>query len=159
VVQVVKKVSVKTFKISPITSILVEVFEIIYTEQGKANALKYGITNNDLFEYQTKREYNAKILQDLVEHGLQSLHNIEIITPNFDEMVKAKPTKSKTIELPNELFNKVNQFIKENSLSGQEFMLQALERTIIRNKLNIDYLKSLVEKVYNYYRVNEGNRA
>jgi hypothetical protein len=153
--QVVKKVSVKTFKISPITSILVEVFEIIYTEQGKANALKYGITNNDLFEYQTKREYNAKILQDLVEHGLQSLHNIEIITPNFDEMVKAKPTKSKTIELPNELFNKVNQFIKENSLSGQEFMLQALERTIIRNKLNIDYLKSLVEKVYNY-RVNEG---
>jgi hypothetical protein len=155
VVQVVKKVSVKTFKISPITSILVEVFEIIYTEQGKANALKYGITNNDLFEYQTKREYNAKILQDLVEHGLQSLHNIEIITPNFDEMVKAKPTKSKTIELPNELFNKVNQFIKENSLSGQEFMLQALERTIIRNKLNIDYLKSLVEKVYNY-RVNEG---
>lgn len=149
-----KKVSVKTFKISPITSILVEVFEIIYTEQGKANALKYGITNNDLFEYQTKREYNAKILQDLVEHGLQSLHNIEIITPNFDEMVKAKPTKSKTIELPNELFNKVNQFIKENSLSGQEFMLQALERTIIRNKLNIDYLKSLVEKVYNY-RVNE----
>ncbi|EIK02857.1 hypothetical protein O287_02699 [Staphylococcus aureus M0094] len=150
-----KKVSVKTFKISPITSILVEVFEIIYTEQGKANALKYGITNNDLFEYQTKREYNAKILQDLVEHGLQSLHNIEIITPNFDEMVKAKPTKSKTIELPNELFNKVNQFIKENSLSGQEFMLQALERTIIRNKLNIDYLKSLVEKVYNY-RVNEG---
>jgi hypothetical protein len=158
VVQVVKKVSVKTFKISPITSILVEVFEIIYTEQGKANALKYGITNNDLFEYQTKREYNAKILQDLVEHGLQSLHNIEIITPNFDEMVKEKPTKSKTIELPNELFNKVNQFIKENSLSGQEFMLQALERTIIRNKLNIDYLKSLVEKVYNY-RVNEGNRA
>jgi hypothetical protein len=158
VVQVVKEVSVKTFKISPITSILVEVFEIIYTEQGKANALKYGITNNDLFEYQTKREYNAKILQDLVEHGLQSLHNIEIITPNFDEMVKAKPTKSKTIELPNELFNKVNQFIKENSLSGQEFMLQALERTIIRNKLNIDYLKSLVEKVYNY-RVNEGNRA
>jgi hypothetical protein len=155
VVQVVKKVSVKTFKISPITSILVEVFEIIYTEQGKANALKYGITNNDLFEYQTKREYNAKILQDLVEHGLQSLHNIEIITPNFDEMVKAKPTKSKTIELPNELFNKVNQFIKENSLSGQEFMLQALERTMIRNKLNIDYLKSLVEKVYNY-RVNEG---
>jgi hypothetical protein len=155
VVQVVKKVSVKTFKISPITSILVEVFEIIYTEQGKANALKYGITNNDLFEYQTKREYNAKILQDLVEHGLQSLHNIEIITPNFDEMVKAKPTKSKTIELPNELFTKVNQFIKENSLSGQEFMLQALERTIIRNKLNIDYLKSLVEKVYNY-RVNEG---
>ncbi|SGX34476.1 hypothetical protein [Staphylococcus argenteus] len=150
-----KKVSVKTFKISPITSILVEVFEIIYTEQGKANALKYGITNNDLFEYQTKREYNAKILQDLVEHGLQSLHNIEIITPNFDEMVKAKPTKSKTIELPNELFNKVNQFIKENSLSGQDFMLQALERTIIRNKLNIDYLKSLVEKVYNY-RVNEG---
>lgn len=150
-----KKVSVKTFKISPITSILVEVFEIIYTEQGKANALKYGITNNDLFEYQTKREYNAKILQDLVEHGLQSLHNIEIITPNFDEMVKAKPTKSKTMELPNELFNKVNQFIKENSLSGQEFMLQALERTIIRNKLNIDYLKSLVEKVYNY-RVNEG---
>ncbi|HDB8930791.1 TPA: hypothetical protein O7L29_002721 [Staphylococcus aureus] len=150
-----KKVSVKTFKISPITSILVEVFEIIYTEQGKANALKYGITNNDLFEYQTKREYNAKILQDLVEHGLQSLHNIKIITPNFDEMVKAKPTKSKTIELPNELFNKVNQFIKENSLSGQEFMLQALERTIIRNKLNIDYLKSLVEKVYNY-RVNEG---
>ncbi|HCT5864440.1 TPA: hypothetical protein POG81_002735 [Staphylococcus aureus] len=150
-----KEVSVKTFKISPITSILVEVFEIIYTEQGKANALKYGITNNDLFEYQTKREYNAKILQDLVEHGLQSLHNIEIITPNFDEMVKAKPTKSKTIELPNELFNKVNQFIKENSLSGQEFMLQALERTIIRNKLNIDYLKSLVEKVYNY-RVNEG---
>ncbi|MBC3103880.1 hypothetical protein [Staphylococcus haemolyticus] len=150
-----KKVSVKTFKISPITSILVEVFEIIYTEQGKANALKYGITNNDLFEYQTKREYNAKILQDLVEHGLQSLHNIEIITPNFDEMVKAKPTKSKTIELPNELFNKVNQFIKENSLSGQEFMLQALERTMIRNKLNIDYLKSLVEKVYNY-RVNEG---
>ena len=96
-----KEVSVKTFKISPITSILVEVFEIIYTEQGKANALKYGITNNDLFEYQTKREYNAKILQDLVEHGLQSLHNIEIITPNFDEMVKAKPTKSKTIELPN----------------------------------------------------------
>lgn len=150
-----KKVSVKTFKISPITSILVEVFEIIYTEQGKANALKYGITNNDLFEYQTKREYNAKILQDLVEHGLQSLHNIEIITPNFDEMVKAKPTKSKTIELPNELFNKVNQFIKENSLSGQEFMLQALERTMIRNKLNIDYLKSLVEKVYNY-RLNEG---
>jgi hypothetical protein len=155
VVQVVKKVSVKTFKISPITSILVEVFEIIYTEQGKANALKYGITNNDLFEYQTKREYNAKILQDLVEHGLQSLHNIEIITPNFDEMVKSKAYKSKTIELPNELFNKVNQFIKENSLSGQEFMLQALERTIIRNKLNIDYLKSLVEKVYNY-RVNEG---
>ncbi|HBC4702407.1 TPA: hypothetical protein KES57_002712 [Staphylococcus aureus] len=149
-----KKVSVKTFKISPITSILVEVFEIIYTDQGKTNALKYGITNNDLFQYQTKREYNAKILQDLVEHGVHSLQNIKLITPNFDEMVKAKPTKSKTIELPSEVFIGVNQFIKEHSLTGQEFMLQALERTIIRNNLNIEYLKSLVEKVYNY-RIKE----
>ncbi|MDS0998453.1 hypothetical protein [Staphylococcus epidermidis] len=150
-----KEVSVKTFKISPIASILVEVFEIIYTDQGKTNALRYGITNNnDLFQYQTKREYNAKILQDLIEHGVHSLQNIKSITPNFDEMMKEKPTKSKTIELPSEVFIGVNQFIKKHSLTGQEFILQALERTIIRNNLNIDYLKSLVDKVYTY-RIRE----
>ena len=145
------EMNVKTFKLSPLAYRLVEVFEIIYTEHGKANAFKYGINKNDLFQYQTKREYNAKIVEDVVKNGLKPIENLRQVTDTFDEKISQRPNKSKTMELPPHLFTSINLFIEEHKLTGQQFVLQALERTILRNNLDVRYIKSLLDKIKKYY--------
>lgn len=144
-----KDIRAKALKITPMTAMLIDVFEIIYTEQGKGKAFQYGIVDNSLFQYQKKRDYYAKITNDLVKNSVPSLDNLKAITKDFDDRVIVKPDRTKTIELPKALFEEVNKYIKDNSLSGQEFILQALERTIIRNNIDMDYLKDVVNKVDN----------
>lgn len=63
-----KDIRAKSLKINPMGAMLIEVFEIIYTEQGKAKAFKYGITDSNIFQYQMKKEYYAKITSDLIKH-------------------------------------------------------------------------------------------
>ncbi|MDA3118961.1 hypothetical protein NVQ99_02970, partial [Staphylococcus pseudintermedius] len=60
---------------------------------------------------------------------------------------KDKSLILKSIELPQDIFEEVNEYIKKKEIIGQTFILQALERTIIRNNLDLDYLKMLVDKV------------
>lgn len=75
------------------------------------------------------------------------MDNLRHIVKDFDNRVTDKPDRTKTVELQSDMFELVNNYIKENSLSGQDFILQALERTIIRNNINLDYLKEVVSKV------------
>ncbi|MEB7433262.1 hypothetical protein NGB75_11470 [Staphylococcus chromogenes] len=143
-----KKLRVKAFKINAMTANLIDVFEIIYTESAKSQVFKYDIDNNKLFQYQTKRSYYNKIFKDLMDNGVDSLDNLKSIVTNFEEKeVKDKSLILKSIELPPNLFERVNEYIKEKEIIGQTFILQALERTIIRNNLDLDYLNMLVDKV------------
>ncbi|EGQ3717847.1 hypothetical protein O0I16_10830 [Staphylococcus pseudintermedius] len=143
-----KKLRVKGFKINVMTSNLIDVFEIIYTESAKSQVFKYNIQNNPLFQYQTKRTYYKKIFEDLMDNGVKSLEHLNSIVTDFEEKEsKDKSVILKSIELPEDLFDKVNAYIKEKNLIGQTFILQALERTIIRNDLDVNYLKMLVDKI------------
>lgn len=143
-----KQLRVKAFKINTMTANLIDVFEIIYTESAKSQVFKYDIENNSLFQYQTKRAYYKKIFKDLMDNGVDSLDNLKSIVNSFEEKeVKDKSLILKSIELPQDIFEEVNEYIKKREIIGQTFILQALERTIIRNNLDLDYLKMLVDKV------------
>lgn len=143
-----KKLRVKAFKINAMTANLIDVFEIIYTESAKSQVFKYDIENNQLFQYQTKRAYYKKIFTDLVDNGVDSLEHLKMIVVNFDEKeVKDKSLILKSIELPEDVFEKVNEYIKQKKIIGQTFILQALERIIIQNDLDVNYLKILVDKI------------
>jgi hypothetical protein len=137
-----------SLKINTMTANLIDVFEIIYTESAKSQVFKYDIENNSLFQYQTKRAYLKKIFKDLMDNGVDSLDNLKSIVNSFEEKkeVKDKSLILKSIELPQDIFEEVNEYIKKKEIIGQTFTLQALERTIIRNNLDLDYLKMLVDK-------------
>lgn len=140
-------IKAKALKITPVTAMLIDVFEIIYTEQGKGKAFQYGVDDSSLFQYQKKKDYYAKITSDLIKHGVPSLDNLKKLVSDFDERISVKPNRTKTIELQSNLTEEVNAYIKANSLTGQEFILQALERTIIRNDIDINYLINIVNKI------------
>lgn len=148
-------IRVKSIKINEMTFYLLTVFEIIYTEQAKTQVFKYHISDNELFQYQTKRAYYTKIFKDLIDNGVNSLDNLKRVVDDFEtQETHKKSTHNKTIELPEDVFEEVNEYIKKENIIGQTLMLRAFERTIIRNNLDVDYLHSLVKKVEKYHKTS-----
>src|SRR5699024_902363 len=147
---------IKTFKFNKMTEILLEMFEIIYTEKGKAKAFRYGIEHkNDLFQYQKYEDYYTKIFKDLINKGVPSLSNLKLVVDDFDEKVESnKSSASKTLELASNTVDEINEYIKRKELKGQLFLLQAFERAIIRNQLDVSYLNKLFKQIENVHKNN-----
>src|SRR5699024_4625516 len=77
---------IKAFKFNKMTEILLEMFEIIYTEKGKAKAFRYGIEHkNDLFQYQKYEDYYTKIFKDLINMGVAGSCHLTLEVDAFDE--------------------------------------------------------------------------
>lgn len=147
---------IKAFKFNKMTEILLEMFEIIYTEKGKAKAFRYGIEHkNDVFQYQKYEDYYTKIFKDLINKGVPSLSNLKLVVDDFDEKVESnKSSASKTLELASNTVDEINEYIKRKELKGQLFLLQAFERTIIRNQLDVSYLNKLFKQIENVHKNN-----
>ncbi|WP_445194488.1 hypothetical protein [Staphylococcus xylosus] len=144
----------KAFKFNKMTEILLEMFEIIYTEKAKSKAFRYGIEHkNDLFQYQKYDEYYTKIFKDLMDKGVASLTNLKLVVDDFDEKIESNlSSATKTLELSSNTVDEINQYIKQNGLKGQTFLLQAFERTIIRNQLDVSYLNKLFIQIENLHK-------
>ena len=147
---------IKAFKFNKMTEILLEMFEIIYTEKGKSKAFRYGVEHkSDLFQYQKYEDYYTKIFKDLINKGVPSLSNLKLVVDDFDEKVESnKSSATKTLELASGTVEEINEYIKQNELKGQMFLLQAFERTIIRNQLDVSYLNKLFKQVENIHKNN-----
>ncbi|WP_239701601.1 hypothetical protein [Mammaliicoccus sp. D-M17] len=139
---------VKAFKINDLGSQVLEAFEMIYTSKGKANVLKHDIEKKPFFEYQKIADFYTQIFNDLIISGINQMSNLKKVVADFDEKNKAKkPTKTRSLELSKETILNINKFIDENNITGQDFLLMAIEQRIVNNNLDLTYIESVVNLI------------
>lgn len=139
---------VKAFKINDIGSQILEVFEMIYTSKGKANVLKYDVEKKPFFEYQKIADFYTQIFNDLVRSGTNQMTNLKEVVTDFESKnSEKKPTKTRSLELSKETISTINNFIQKYDMTGQDFLLMAIEQRIVNENLDKSYLKSVINLI------------